>query len=80
MLNQTTAKLLLSAGRRQFSEAEKDEALKYFTESGCTLQEAAEQYGMSTQTLSIHRNKVLVHHGLAVARPKKKKAKAKKAD
>lgn len=77
MLNQTDAKKLLTVGRRKFSEAEKDEALKYFIAQECTLEEAALQYGMSTQTLSIHRQRTMEKHGLIEA--KAKKAKAKKA-
>lgn len=77
MLNQTTAKLLLGAGRHQFTEAEKDEALKFYTENGVTLAAAAEEFGMSAQTLSLYRSKVLEHHGLIEAKPEKKKAKKK---
>jgi transposase-like protein len=77
MLNQTEAKKLLIVGRRKFSEAEKDAALKYFIDNECTLEYAAEQHGMSTQTLSIHRQKTMEKHGLAEAKSKpKKKAKA----
>lgn len=71
MLNQTAAKKLLTVGRRVFSEAEKDAALAYCVEHECTLQEAAAQHGMSTQTLAIHRQKTLESHGLVPAKAKK---------
>ena len=74
MLNQTEAKKLLTVGRRKFTESEKDAALKYFIDNECTLEFAAEQYGMSTQTLSIHRQAVMEKHGLV-----EKKAKAKQS-
>lgn len=80
MLNQTDAKKLLTVGRRKFSEAEKDEALKYFIAQECTLEQAALQFGMSTQTLSIHRQNTMVSHGLVESKTKPaKKAKSKKA-
>lgn len=75
MLNQTDAKKLLTVGRRKFTEAEKDAALKYFLAEECTLEFAAQQHGMSTQTLSIHRQKNLVQHQLVDAKTKKPKTK-----
>jgi len=74
MLNQTEAKKLLTVGRRKFTEAEKDAALKYFIDNECTLEYAAQQHGMSTQTLSIHRQATLEKHNMV-----EKKAKAKTA-
>lgn len=78
MLNQTEAKKLLTVGRRKFSEAEKDEALKYFIDNETTLEYAAEQFGMSTQTLSIHRHRTMEEHGLVAAKTKPAKKVAKK--
>ena len=67
----TEAKALSTVGSRsKFDEATKEKALRWLlsnADKGATMASAAEQFGMSTQTLAAYRKSVLVEHGLAEA-------------
>lgn len=69
--NKSEAKALAAVGTRaKFSEADKEKALRWLlanADKGGTMQIAAENAGMSTQTLAAYRKSVLVDHGLAEA-------------
>lgn len=70
-LTKTEAKALLQVGgRSKYTDDVKDEALRWLianAEKGKTMKDAAEQYGMSVQTLSSHRKRRLEEAGLVEA-------------
>lgn len=71
MLTKAETKQLQGVGGRQkFTDAQKDEALRWLianADKGATMKSASEKFGMSTQTLASYRQAQLEQHGFVEA-------------
>lgn len=71
---------LAVVSRRAYTPEQIEAALRYQIDNQCSAKEVSEQFGISTQTLASHRNRLLEEAGVSEPSKKAKKRSKKSAE